>query len=564
MHVTVPILTLGPYSVALVAGLLLYWNASLVLSRLLTAVIVSTIAMKLDLTFHLVFSGCHQVVALLCRFRSVWDPNDTLDVLQTQSQFYSIADMASLALLVGNAVQFWSAALVTRIALAALATRGELNMRWWEMQSTAEHALLVLGCVVCCVCSALQWAYYTLLPVPERVHGGTDSVLMWYTSIVYVVAVGLRSASTLVTAALRMWGYRALKSVVSHIGPAAVRALEDSGLNPFSEVHELYMQYLYAIACAATAWYYTESSVPAWMQCFMLMRLYLITHASGKLRHYRHVLDRFPTVAADPAKSCGICLDDFVSGETVKCLPCGHTFHGACVRSWLIRSSVCPACRHPVEPTPLQRQLHHQHQHQQAPVQQYPQQQQQQQGRFPRYPRPALDRGVPAAGGAFTGSLQPLAPRLPATAPPPRPSVRSTRPVAAGELRGSPLLQSLEVRELPYRAELELIDASWRTLTQHRRQQQQLLRLREGGLPAVLGARLSEAQQHQQPPAEDLLFTDTPLRHPELPAATARQRKRQRPPQQQQHDRDSGGDSDHARSSGDAEAPATHPRPRTE
>ncbi|GET93374.1 hypothetical protein, conserved [Leishmania tarentolae] len=517
MYATVPILTLGPYSLALVAGLLLYWNTSLIVSRVLTAFIVSMIAMKVDLAFHLFFSFCHRLVSLLCRFRTFWGPNDSLDFLETQSQFYSIADVASLALLVGNTMQFWTAALVTRIALSALATRTELSIRWWQSQSAAEHFLFVLGSLLCCTGCALQWAYYTLLPTEERAQGGTGSLLMWYTSIVYIVEVGLRSACTLATTVMRMWGYGVLKSLASQVDHVTVRALEDSGLNPFSEMHDLYMQYLYAVACAVTAWYYTSSSTPMWMQCFMLVRLYFITQASGKLHHYRQVLDRFPSVAADPTKTCGICLDDFVDGESVKCLPCGHTFHGACVRSWLIRAAVCPTCRQSAA------QMRHQHFTMAHPE------------RISRQPRVSLDMRVPAPRGGFTGSLQPLAPRLPAAAPLAHAPSRYLSRSGDGTLPQSSSFP-FELRRLPHYEELQRVDASRRSLALHRQQQLFSESIRAA---SSLEEDRKETEAHvrnQSATIDSCLFTETPLlpaestRPPTYPGTSAGRRKRRRPP----------------------------------
>jgi len=43
--------------------------------------------------------------------------------------------------------------------------------------------------------------------------------------------------------------------------------------------------------------------------------------------------------------SCMICLSDFETGETLKMLPCGHSFHGTCVDSWLLEKPTCPLCR---------------------------------------------------------------------------------------------------------------------------------------------------------------------------------------------------------------------------
>ena len=43
---------------------------------------------------------------------------------------------------------------------------------------------------------------------------------------------------------------------------------------------------------------------------------------------------------------CTICLDEFVQGDRVRKLPCGHVFHSTCIARWLIeRNAVCPLCK---------------------------------------------------------------------------------------------------------------------------------------------------------------------------------------------------------------------------
>mmetsp|Transcript_18049 Transcript_18049/g.26554 ORF Transcript_18049/g.26554 Transcript_18049/m.26554 type:complete len:810 (+) Transcript_18049:106-2535(+) len=69
-----------------------------------------------------------------------------------------------------------------------------------------------------------------------------------------------------------------------------------------------------------------------------------------------------PGLISDPEKaSCAICQVDFVSGESVTHLPCGHYFHHkgeveaaeeedcAGIVSWLKNSHECPLCRHKLE-----------------------------------------------------------------------------------------------------------------------------------------------------------------------------------------------------------------------
>ena len=45
--------------------------------------------------------------------------------------------------------------------------------------------------------------------------------------------------------------------------------------------------------------------------------------------------------------SCPICMEDYVEGDVLRCLPCNvtHEFHVACCDRWLESNSTCPLCR---------------------------------------------------------------------------------------------------------------------------------------------------------------------------------------------------------------------------
>ena len=47
---------------------------------------------------------------------------------------------------------------------------------------------------------------------------------------------------------------------------------------------------------------------------------------------------------------CIVCLCDFVEGEMLRKLPCGHHFHPACIDKWLRDNPTCPVCMHSIDP----------------------------------------------------------------------------------------------------------------------------------------------------------------------------------------------------------------------
>ncbi|KAG4148189.1 hypothetical protein ERO13_D05G270820v2, partial [Gossypium hirsutum] len=43
---------------------------------------------------------------------------------------------------------------------------------------------------------------------------------------------------------------------------------------------------------------------------------------------------------------CAICLEEFVEGEEVAWMPCGHGYHEGCIVKWLETNHICPLCRY--------------------------------------------------------------------------------------------------------------------------------------------------------------------------------------------------------------------------
>lgn len=48
----------------------------------------------------------------------------------------------------------------------------------------------------------------------------------------------------------------------------------------------------------------------------------------------------------DGSYFCSVCLEAYVEGDTVRTIPCFHTFHQRCIDDWLSRRAICPICKH--------------------------------------------------------------------------------------------------------------------------------------------------------------------------------------------------------------------------
>lgn len=49
------------------------------------------------------------------------------------------------------------------------------------------------------------------------------------------------------------------------------------------------------------------------------------------------------------SRECVICMIEFNVGDSVRYLPCMHTYHVSCIDDWLMRSLTCPSCMEPVD-----------------------------------------------------------------------------------------------------------------------------------------------------------------------------------------------------------------------
>lgn len=48
-------------------------------------------------------------------------------------------------------------------------------------------------------------------------------------------------------------------------------------------------------------------------------------------------------------RECVICMVEFSKGDSIRFLPCLHTYHVHCIDVWLEKSFTCPSCMEPVD-----------------------------------------------------------------------------------------------------------------------------------------------------------------------------------------------------------------------
>ena len=60
---------------------------------------------------------------------------------------------------------------------------------------------------------------------------------------------------------------------------------------------------------------------------------------------------RYRTFAIQVQGKCTICMEEFAAGDSLRCLPCLHSYHVPCIDKWLSLSQACPVCKHNVMAT---------------------------------------------------------------------------------------------------------------------------------------------------------------------------------------------------------------------
>lgn len=51
------------------------------------------------------------------------------------------------------------------------------------------------------------------------------------------------------------------------------------------------------------------------------------------------------------SRECSICLESFLVGDQLICLPCGHRYHFCCLDPWVRTCADCPYCRRSIDVT---------------------------------------------------------------------------------------------------------------------------------------------------------------------------------------------------------------------
>lgn len=321
------------------ALLLAYWNARTLFSR----IVLFLITYGSTLSLYGVVVSFVLLVEIPIGFVSRSRLAEVVTV-NMQHPFLCALFCGELVLLTGGAVSEWVGSMSGRTALVVVMNMISSSVEYYGVASRLERVTLLLGSAASCTCALLMWAYYaTLLPDASL---GKAYLYLQYTFLVQSVAHTLEAAHLVLTTALKVGLFSLLSYCLSRIAPRV--QLENSFIDPSSNLYRLVFGAAHSLLTFFFAWYYCPSDMPFVYQLSVFRKLLSTVISYCEFRKYFKLLEAFPSVPGDPSERCAICLETFSAHERVRRMPCEHLFHDGCLRAWLLRASSCPVCRHPV------------------------------------------------------------------------------------------------------------------------------------------------------------------------------------------------------------------------
>lgn len=151
----------------------------------------------------------------------------------------------------------------------------------------------------------------------------------------------------IITLVLLLGGFALCESVWGAWRHPLSEGLDHTMLDPRSEriffIPNLLKQLFCSLFCF---WFLVRRSHAFLLQCVLGVSTYLFCDDWSLLQTERDALSGIPLcVVTESETSCCICLDEIPVSHAARRLPCGHLFHSACLRKWIVRHRECPLCR---------------------------------------------------------------------------------------------------------------------------------------------------------------------------------------------------------------------------
>lgn len=151
----------------------------------------------------------------------------------------------------------------------------------------------------------------------------------------------------MVTVALLLGGFSLCERAWGVWRNPLSEGLHHTFLDPRSErvffIPNLVKQLFCALFCF---WFLLSRSNAFLLQCVLGISTYFFCDGWTLLQTERDALSGIPfCVVTDSETSCCICMDEIPLSHVARRLPCGHLFHSACLRKWIVRHRDCPLCR---------------------------------------------------------------------------------------------------------------------------------------------------------------------------------------------------------------------------